>query len=135
MIKLLTVILLTAVPTSYQQNVNLAKKEKKHLFVFFTEDWCVWCQKMKSEVLDEKEVSDFMKKNYIIYYTKDKTLKQKLQMQDSIPSYAIVDPMNEEVLNRGQGYKNKNSFFKWQNSTWKQPIRPLKVFFKKIGDI
>jgi thioredoxin-related protein len=44
-----------------------AKKEKKVVLVNFTgSDWCGWCQKLKKEVFDTKEFSDYAKTNLLL---------------------------------------------------------------------
>jgi len=51
----------------YDEAVQLAKKQGKHLFVDFTgSDWCGWCIRLHEEVFDHDEFLTPMNKNYIL---------------------------------------------------------------------
>lgn len=45
--------------TNYQEAAQVAKKDKKPLFLFFTgSDWCGWCKKMESEILSTPDFAN-----------------------------------------------------------------------------
>jgi thioredoxin-related protein len=51
----------------YDEAVQLAKKQGKHLFVDFTgSDWCGWCIRLHEEVFDHDEFLTPMNKDYIL---------------------------------------------------------------------
>ena len=51
----------------YDEAVQLAKKQGKHLFVDFTgSDWCGWCIRLHDEVFDHDEFLTPMNKDYIL---------------------------------------------------------------------
>ncbi|MDP6739203.1 MAG: thioredoxin family protein [Planctomycetota bacterium] len=51
----------------YDEAVQLAKKQGKHLFVDFTgSDWCGWCIRLHKEVFDHDEFLTPMNKDYIL---------------------------------------------------------------------
>ena len=46
-----------------------AKKTNKKLFLLNTgSDWCGWCKKLRSEVLDKPEFAEFARKNLVLVY-------------------------------------------------------------------
>ncbi|MBS1707361.1 MAG: thioredoxin family protein [Armatimonadetes bacterium] len=53
--------------SDYAKAVELSKKSGKPIMAFFTgSDWCGWCKKLKSEVLDTNDFMAWAKKNVIL---------------------------------------------------------------------
>ena len=43
-----------------------ARQEGKSVFVYFTgSDWCPWCKKMRGEILDQPEFTDFARSKFV----------------------------------------------------------------------
>jgi len=104
-----------------EKEMEQAQEEKKHIFLFFTADWCSYCQKMKKETLEDKRWKEFAPKHYVTRYIKDteSELIRKYKITKGYPTYLILDNQGKE-LNRGVGFRSYPSFIKWQNSTWKK---------------
>lgn len=51
---------------TFDQGMDVAKKEKKMLVVDFYTDWCHWCKVMDKETYGNQEVIDFVKENAIV---------------------------------------------------------------------
>ena len=103
-------------PESYEEALKMAEENDKKIFLFFTGDYCVWCKKMKSETLSDKEIQNLLSK-YIVYHVdvmKEKDVRNKYNIK-GIPNYFIIDK-DEKVLKSGKGYKGKSSFANWINS-------------------
>ncbi|MGK5595096.1 MAG: thioredoxin family protein [Parachlamydiaceae bacterium] len=67
--------------TNYDQAVEQAKNQHKHLFLFFTgSDWCGWCHKLESEVLDTPEFAQRVGDKFI-FVVLDFPMKTKLDPQ------------------------------------------------------
>lgn len=97
-----------------------AHKENKHIFLFFTADWCSWCHKMDGEVLHHEKLKDFMPEHYVVRHVKDtERLMVRRFSVKAFPTYIILDKTGKE-LNRGVGYKPYASFIEWHNSTWEK---------------
>lgn len=97
---------------SYEESLELAKKNDKKVFVFFGGEYCSWCKKQKI-VLSNKDVSSKLDK-YIICHidiSKNKNLAKKYKVS-SIPSYFIIDK-DESVLKESNGYKKEKEFLDW----------------------
>lgn len=50
---------------SYEEALELAKKEKKAIFIDAYTDWCGWCKVLDRETFSDQEVADYMNANFI----------------------------------------------------------------------
>jgi len=74
----------------FGENFEAAKKEaaafKQPIFAFFTgSDWCGWCKKLNSEVLETKEFKKFAEDNLILFeadYPHEKKQSSKVKQQN-----------------------------------------------------
>lgn len=67
--------------TNYDQAVEQAKNQNKHLFLFFTgSDWCGWCHKLENEVLNTSEFAQRVSDKFI-FVVLDFPMKTKLDPQ------------------------------------------------------
>ena len=95
-----------------------AKKDNKAILLDFTgSDWCGWCIKMKKESLDQKEFTEFARKNVVLVevdFPNDKakvsaeTRKQNEALQkeykvSGFPTFVLIDAEGKE-LGRQVGY-------------------------------
>ena len=51
---------------NYDEALSLAKKEGKHIMVFFTTSWCVYCKKMKKDTFTDPDVMKIMKDRFVL---------------------------------------------------------------------
>lgn len=52
--------------TNFAQAASIAQRENKPLFLFFTgSDWCGWCKKLESEVLDTPQFAKDMGSDFV----------------------------------------------------------------------
>lgn len=98
--------------TNYSQALTQAQKEKKPLFLFFTgSDWCMWCKKLESEVLDTpafaSAVGDkiiFVKLDFPMNKggqdAQNNMLKDKYKI-DSFPTVILIDANEKQLLRTG----------------------------------
>lgn len=97
----------------YKTALETAKKEGKPLFVMLYADWCPHCNLMKSEVLSDPAVIDFLNKNYICTYKNIEkeegiALKNKFNTK-SLPTFLFLDS-NETLLYALKGESKKAEF-------------------------
>jgi thioredoxin-related protein len=66
----------------YDKAVEIAKKEKKDLFVDFTgSDWCGWCVRLRKEVFDHEAFLNEVSKQYVLVeldFPRSEELKAKV---------------------------------------------------------
>ncbi|MBE8724779.1 thioredoxin family protein [Flavobacterium hungaricum] len=97
----------------YKAALETAKKEGKPVFVMLYADWCPHCNLMKSEVLSDPAVIDFLNKNYISTYKNIEkeegiALKNKFNTK-SLPTFLFLDS-NETLLYALKGEMKKGDF-------------------------
>jgi len=68
---------------TFNEGLELAKKENKPIIVDFYADWCKWCKVMEKETFTDKIVSKKMKEKFItIRIHTDKPQSQKINFQN-----------------------------------------------------
>ena len=100
-------------PTSYEEALKIAKAKKKKVLLFFTADWCRYCQEMKKTTLKNEDVQAAIKR--YVYYVVDTDYERELATKYSvsgIPAFRIVTD-SEEVKKKASGYMSVKTFLKW----------------------
>jgi thioredoxin-related protein len=97
----------------YKTALETAKKEGKPLFVMLYADWCPHCNLMKSQVLNDPAVIDFLNKNYISTYKNIEkeegiALKNKFNTK-SLPTFLFLNS-DETLLYALKGEMKKAEF-------------------------
>lgn len=101
---------------SYDKIILRAKKEKKPIFYMAYATWCPHCNKMKKEVLSDKNVIAFFNSNFVnaqqdVDQADGKMVKEKLGVK-SLPTFAFLDE-NGTVLYRLSGEYTAEQFL-WE---------------------
>lgn len=121
------VLLLTSISTFAVKNaqtnldeaIQLAQKQKKHVFVLFTgSDWCPPCMKLEAKVISSEAFQKYAEKELIFVfldYPKSKEISENQKKLNAeyakryelkgYPTYMIMDPKKPlEPLFRKSGY-------------------------------
>lgn len=101
---------------SYEEAIKFSKEARKPVLLVFGAKWCHWCQKLKSDTLENQQVKAKIDRNYIYYYVdtdREKQIARKYGVS-GIPHYVIIDS-TERVLKNGSGYKDPNQFSSWMD--------------------
>lgn len=101
------------VDVPYKTALENAKKEGKPLFVMLYADWCPHCNLMKTEVLNDPAVIDFLNKNFVCTYKNIEkeegiALKNKFNTK-SLPTFLFLDS-NETLMYALKGEMKKAEF-------------------------
>jgi thioredoxin-related protein len=103
---------------SYEDSLVLAKEQNKKVFVFFTGEFCSWCQKQKDVLLDQTVLNSL--KDHVICFVdllerKDLAKKYNVKL---VPSYFIIDS-SEKLIKKHTGYKSVDDLISWiENKGW-----------------
>jgi len=108
---------LTAVKSSnidwkpYTQGLNLAKAEKKPVFLYFHADWCKYCTKLKKTTFVDKDVFNYLNNNFIsikIDTEKEKDLAMQWGIK-GLPNLWFLKADNSKISNI-PGYVGPDQF-------------------------
>lgn len=101
------------VDVPYKTALENAKKEGKPLFVMLYADWCPHCNLMKTEVLNDSAIIDFLNKNFVCTYKnieKEEGIALKNQFNTkSLPTFLFIDS-NETLIYALKGEMKKAEF-------------------------
>lgn len=101
------------VDVPYKTALENAKKEGKPLFVMLYADWCPHCNLMKTEVLSDPSILEFLNKNFVCTYKNIEkeegiALKNKFNTK-SLPTFLFLDS-NEILIYALKGEMKKPEF-------------------------
>ena len=110
--------------SNYEEARQKAIKENKPVFVDFTGYTCTNCRAMETNVFPLEEVQNrFAKMQQVRLYTDDGSegpANQKFQFEltgtVALPTYVILDPSNEKIMDQLIGYANKDEFRRFLDS-------------------
>lgn len=51
---------------NFDEGMKLAKQSGKKILIDVYTDWCSWCKKMDASTYSDKNISDYLQKNYVI---------------------------------------------------------------------
>lgn len=97
---------------SFDEALKAAQKEQKMLFVDFYTDWCGPCKKMASEVFPQKNVGDYMNKNFVSLKLNAETEGAELAKKYGVaayPTFIILDADGKQVA-KVTGYRQGDEF-------------------------
>jgi thioredoxin-related protein len=96
--------------SKYEKALSLAKEKSKIVILKLTSDDCHFCKKMDREVMGNREILAFLKKNFILVEIDVKKEKLPLGLKYKVtPTFFFVNK-NEKVISKIQGSWNKKDF-------------------------
>jgi thioredoxin-related protein len=99
---------------SYEDAIDLSNDTDNNIFIYFGANWCKYCVMMKNNTFENKEVKEYLLKNFIVLHVdvdKNKDLKEKYNVRE-LPQLVVIDK-NEKIIKRISGYKSPDKFLKW----------------------
>ena len=101
---------------SLDNAVQQAKVERKHIFLYFTAQWCGSCKLMEKTVFNQDTVNQYFKEKYIALKIDGDSWKgEKLKNEfgvDGYPSFFLLDS-NGKIVNSNIGALKVNEFLKF----------------------
>lgn len=100
--------------TNFKEAMDASKTQNKPVFVFFEADWCVYCKKMKANILELEEVKTKLNKDYVVCFidtNKDRQTTKNFKVK-TIPACLVVSS-DGTILARNSGLKSKEEFLNW----------------------
>ncbi|MCW9708386.1 protein-disulfide reductase DsbD family protein [Fodinibius salsisoli] len=110
--------------SNYQTSLEEAKKENKAVFIDFTGYTCTNCRAMETNVFPLEPIQKrFAKMEQVRLYTddgiegpKNQQFQFELTGTVALPTYVIVDPRTEQVVEQLVGYADKKEFQQFLDS-------------------
>lgn len=101
---------------SLDNAVQQAKVERRHIFLYFTAQWCGPCKLMEKTVFNQDTVNQYFKEKYIALKIDGDSWKgEKLKNEfgvDGYPSFFLLDS-NGKIVNSNIGALKVNEFLKF----------------------
>ena len=86
---------------SFDEALQAAKKENKHVFIDFYTDWCGPCKRMAREVFPQKSVGDFMNARFVCLKLNAEKEGVELAKQYGVrayPTYYVIDADGKQLM-------------------------------------
>lgn len=98
--------------SEYDDVFDAAKNTKGIVLLYFTDESCSWCYKLKP-IFKNPEVQKIINKYFFVEIDiTDNPELYNFYKITTIPAYMLVDG-NKKIIIRGMGYKDKTNFINW----------------------
>jgi len=99
---------------NYKEAVEIAKEQKKPLFILFTKENCRWCKKLKLDLIEKNDLKDRLQEEFIVLYLdKNRDEFPPKYKIEGVPSVFLVSE-NEDIYTQIIGYhKDSKDYTKW----------------------
>ena len=98
--------------SEYDDVFDTAKNTKGVVLLYFTDESCSWCYKLKP-IFKNPEVQKIISKYFFVEIDiTDNPELYNFYKITTIPAYMLVDG-NKKIIIRGMGYKDKTNFINW----------------------
>lgn len=114
----------------YKKALQIAKKEKKDIYVLVTSDSCRWCRKFENTTLQDEKVLELLKLKYVLVHAdRDRDFLPKNFNTKSVPRHYFVTS-EEQIIFTFLGYWEELDFKSYLRDVDKE--RAIKI---KKGEI
>ncbi len=95
----------------YDSALQLAKMQKKDVYLFIGADVCRFCDKFKEETLSDKDVIKTLKKDFILLYmSRDQHKIPKKFKTQGVPQHYFLTP-NGDIILTTNGSREIHGFY------------------------
>ena len=98
---------------SYEEALEIAKKQNKRVLMFMYSEYCPWCEKMKKTTLKNEKVKQYINSKYIFLKMDTDMGEYPPELKPRfIPTTYVIDPNTEETVQAIYGFKSEKVFIK-----------------------
>lgn len=100
--------------TDYNSAVKYSINKYKPLMMTIVTTTCPWCKKLENQILQRKNIDDFVKANFtpiLLNRDTDSYPKDKFNAT-AVPTTFFIDPIKQKIIYQIRGYKSKKEFLK-----------------------
>ena len=95
---------------NYKKALKDAKIENKLVYVLITSDSCGWCRKFEATTLQNKQIKERLKKNFItVHLSRDRDVIPSYFKTAPIPRHYFVDDRGN-ILYSSLGHRDEEAF-------------------------
>lgn len=98
---------------TFEQALEMARAEKKPVFLHGYASWCHYCSEMAEQVYTDKEVADFFNARFVCIKMdmekEGREMNKKLRIKN-FPTHVFFDYKNAQMMHRAAGKKSKEEF-------------------------
>jgi thioredoxin-related protein len=97
----------------YEEAISKAKNENKYVIMVMKTRYCPWCKKLINEVLEDMDIKEKIKKDFILSIVdRDKDKYPEKFYSRLVPTTFFIDPNIEEEVDMTIGYVGISKFMK-----------------------
>lgn len=112
--------------SDYKKAVEIAKKEKKDIYVLVTTESCRWCRKLEDTTLKDERVKELLKSKYIlVHIDRDRDFLPESFNARSVPKHYFVTP-DEKIIFTFAGYWDELDFRSYLRDVDKERAQKVK---------
>jgi thiol:disulfide interchange protein DsbD len=101
---------------NYKEAIEVAKEQKKPIFILFSKDGCRWCKKLKENIETVDELKNRLKEEFIVLLLDKNRDKYPSKYKiEAVPTIFLTSE-TEDIYTQIIGYhKNIKDYTKWFN--------------------
>ena len=107
----------------YDKALKIAKKEKKHIYVFVSSSTCKWRRKFENTTLADTEILKMLNKKYVLVHI-DKDI-------DDFPSWFEVSRVPKHYFVTSKGEEIFSFLGYWDNVDFRSFLQDVDIEYKK----
>lgn len=116
--------------SDYKKALEIAKKEKKDVYVLVTSDNCRWCRKFENTTLQNEKILDLLRLKYVLVHAdRDRDYLPKNFNTKAVPRHYFVTS-KEQIIFTFLGYWDELDF-----KSYLKDIDDERVIKVKKGEI
>ncbi|MCX6150993.1 MAG: thioredoxin family protein [Ignavibacteriales bacterium] len=76
--------------TDLKQTISVAQKTDKRILLDVGGEWCIWCHRLDKFFIDNKDVNDFLQKNFVVMkvnFSPENKNEKFLSKYPKVPGY------------------------------------------------
>lgn len=97
--------------------IKTASKENKNILLDVGGEWCIWCHRMDEFILSNKEISDFIKDNFVVVkvnYSPENKNEKFLAKYPKVPGFPhlfVLDKSGKLLHSQDTGKLEENKSY------------------------
>ncbi len=105
---------ISKVYVDYEVALNVAKEEKKNIFILFQTEHCRWCKKLKATTLQDSVLTERLNNEFVVLVLdKEKSEYPSTFKIKGVPTVYMISNKGVIFVERVGYYENPKDYTKW----------------------